>query len=400
MKHKILIVDDDEKLLQSFERVLGPRFTTVTMPNGEGGLQALAQQGPFSLVISDYRMPGMNGVEFLAKVMERSPDTVRILLTGYADADTAIKAVNEGNIFRLLSKPCPPKVLAKALNDGLRLFEALCTEREILEKTLKANVHLLCDVLCMLRPEVFGRVSRIMPYVRGMSRELSDPAPWETETAAMLSMLGFITLPEVIVKRVMENSPLTEGQQSRYREHPLLAAKLLHEIPRMSGVADVVRCQEKQYDGAGVPEDGRKGDDIPLGSRILKVAVDFDVFISNRMPKAEALVRLQQRRGWYDMKVLGALDSMLGVEAKYIYREVTMLALEPGMVLSESVLGRRGTKEVILLSNGQELSEATIEFIYEHAKHYTIVEPIKVVIPVARPLAGAGEGDAQEGGNP
>lgn len=382
MKHKILIVDDDARLLKSFERVLGPRFETHTAPDGAAGLDILAEQERVSLVISDYRMPGMNGVEFLAKVMERSPDTVRILLTGYADAETAMQAVNEGNIFRLLSKPCPPKILAKALADGLRIYELQSAERDLLEKTLKANVHLLCDVLSMLKPEVYGRVSRILPYVRGMSRELADPAPWETETAAMLSMLGFISLPEGIVSRVLGNQVLTESQQVRYREHPLLAAKLLRSIPRMSGVADIVLHQERRYDGTGMPEDGRTGDDIPLGARILKVAVDFDAYISNRVSKAEALVFLQQRKGWYDMKALGALDRMLGEEAKYILREVRLLALAPGQVLSEDVIGQRGGKVVLLVSKGQELSEALIEYIYEHAKHYTIKEPIKIVIPV------------------
>lgn len=389
MKHKILIVDDDEKLLTSFERVLGSRFDTVTALGGAQGLDAVASRGPFSLVISDYRMPGMNGVEFLAKVLERSPDTVRILLTGYADAETSIKAVNEGNIFRLLAKPCPPKILAKALSDGLRIYELQSAERELLEKTLKASVHLLCDVLGMLKPEVYGRVSRILPYVRGMSREMGDPAPWETETAAMLSMLGFISLPEGIVSRVLGNQVLTESQQARYRGHPLLAAKLLRNIPRMAGVAEIVLYQEKRHDGSGIPEDGRAGDEIPLGARILKVAVDFDAFVSNRVSKAEALVFLQQRKGWYDMKALGALDRMLGGEAKFIFREVRLLALEPGQVLSEDVVGRRGTREVLLVSRGQELSESLIEFIYEHAKHYTIKEPIGIVIPVeGTPEAG------------
>ncbi len=398
MKHKILIVDDDAKLLTSFERVLGQRFETHTALDGEAGLKVLAQQSPISLVISDYRMPGMNGVEFLAKVLERSPDTVRIMLTGYADTETAIRAVNEGNIFRLLTKPCPPKILAKALADGLRIYELQSSERELLEKTLKANVHLLCDMLSMLKPEVFGRVSRIIPYVRGMSRALEDPAPWVTETAAMLSMLGFITLPEGICRRVMENTPLTEGQQKRYSEHPLLAAKLLRDIPRMSEVADIVLYQEKHYDGSGVPEDGKRGDEIPLGARILRVAVDFDAFISNRANKAEALVYLQQRRGWYDMKVLGALDAMLGEESKYILREVSLLSLAPGMVLSQDLVGRHGTKETLLLSKGQELSEATIEFLFEHARHYTIPEPILIVLPVQAPQPagspGAEQGDA------
>lgn len=382
MEHKILIVDDDEKLLKSFERVLGQRFATLTAGDGEAGLRALAERGPVSLVISDYRMPGMNGVEFLARVREMSPDTVRIMLTGYADAETAITAVNEGNIFRLLAKPCPPKVLAKALTDGLRIYELQRAERELLEKTLRSCIHLLGDVLGILKPEVYGRVTRILPYVRGMSRELADPAPWETEAAAMLSMLGFISLPGGLVTRVLENQPLTESQQKRFQEHPALAAKLLSGIPRMAGVADIVLCQDKHCDGTGLPEDGRTGDDIPLGARILKVAVDFDAFISNRVSKAEALVFLQQRRGWYDMKVLGALDRMLGEEARYIYKDVGLLALEPGQVLSEDVRGWHGTKEVLLVSRGQELSETLIEFIYEHTKNYLIKEPLKIVIPV------------------
>ena len=382
MKHKLLIVDDDKRLLASFERVLGKKFEIHTALNAATGLKTLVEHGPMSLVISDYRMPGMNGVEFLSEVVKCSPDTVRILLTGYADTQTAVTAVNEGNIFRLLTKPCPSKILAKALADGLRIYELQNAEKQLLEQTLKANVHLLCDVISTLKPEVYGRISRLLPYVRGIGREICDPAPWETETAAMLSMLGFITLPMAIINRVLKNQTLADAQQKRYREHPLLAAKLLRRIPRMSRVADIVLYQEKRYDGEGVPENNIKGEDIPLGARIFKVAADFDALISNRMSKGEALMNLQRRKGSYDTKVLVALERMLGEEARYLLREVSLLGLEPGHVLAEDLIGMRGSKEVLLVSKGQELSESLIEFIYEHARYYSIRDPFKVIIPV------------------
>ena len=115
MPEKVLFVDDEPNVLAAYERQLRKQFDVVTMQGGEAGLQAVTMSGPYAVVVSDFRMPNMDGIEFLSRVKGISPDTVRMILTGYADVQTAIEAVNEGNVFRFLTKQCPPDSLAKAV---------------------------------------------------------------------------------------------------------------------------------------------------------------------------------------------------------------------------------------------------------------------------------------------
>ncbi len=130
MNERVLFVDDDANLLASYRRQLRDQYSLDTAPDGAKGLEAVLNRGPYALVVSDFRMPVMDGLHFLSRVRESSPETVRILLTGYADLSTAIEAVNAGNIFRLLTKPCPHEALRAALEAGCRQYRLLRSERE------------------------------------------------------------------------------------------------------------------------------------------------------------------------------------------------------------------------------------------------------------------------------
>lgn len=125
MKEKILCVDDDPNILQAYQRSLRREFEIEVAKGGKEGLEVIASQGPFAVVVSDMRMPGMDGIQFLSKVREQTPNTVRIMLTGHADRQTAIDAVNQGNIFRFLTKPCSPEILAKSLEEGIQQYQLL-----------------------------------------------------------------------------------------------------------------------------------------------------------------------------------------------------------------------------------------------------------------------------------
>jgi FixJ family two-component response regulator len=131
---KILFVDDEAPVLDGYRRILRQEFQLSTALSGEEGLAALLATGPYAVVISDMRMPGMNGSEFLVQVRRIAPETVRMLLTGHADLDAAIDAVNRGNIFRFLTKPCEKPVLIDAIRSGLEQFRATTAEKELIKK--------------------------------------------------------------------------------------------------------------------------------------------------------------------------------------------------------------------------------------------------------------------------
>src|ERR1700760_2995799 len=194
MTKKILFVDDEPAVLEGYKRILYPEFQVDIVDGAAGAFAAIEENGPYSVVISDMRMPVMNGAEFLSKMRQTKPDTVRILLTGYTDIGPAIEAINQGNIFRFLTKPCEPAVLTTAIADGIKQYQLITGERELLEKTLMGSIKVLTDVLAASSPEAFGRSMRIAHYVRHISKKLSLPSPWCVEAAATLSQLGCITL--------------------------------------------------------------------------------------------------------------------------------------------------------------------------------------------------------------
>jgi len=134
MGDKILFVDDEPAVLDGYKRLLHREFEVETAVGAERGLAVIQVFGPFAIVISDMRMPGMNGAEFLAQVRQRAPETVRMLLTGYTDIQAAINAVNEGNIFRYLTKPCDKETMADAIKIGLTRYHSAVTEKELLRK--------------------------------------------------------------------------------------------------------------------------------------------------------------------------------------------------------------------------------------------------------------------------
>ncbi len=132
-RDKILIVDDDLRMLDAYRRHLKRAFEVDAAKSGEHGITMVSQRGPYAVIISDFRMPGMDGIEFLTRVREAAPDSVRMMLTGYADLEIVMEAVNEGYIFRFLTKPCKPDVLRGALEAGVRQYQLLEKERELAE---------------------------------------------------------------------------------------------------------------------------------------------------------------------------------------------------------------------------------------------------------------------------
>lgn len=134
MSDKVLFVDDEPAALDGYRRTLRQEFAVTTAIGAELGLASIETDGPYSVVISDMRMPGMNGAEFLAAVREKNPTSVRMLLTGHADLDAAIQAVNQGNIFRFLTKPCEKGVLVEAINSGLTQYHAIMADKELVKK--------------------------------------------------------------------------------------------------------------------------------------------------------------------------------------------------------------------------------------------------------------------------
>jgi response regulator RpfG family c-di-GMP phosphodiesterase len=273
---KILCVDDEANILEGFKRQLRKQFAIDTALSGEAGLALLHRAGPFAVVVSDMRMPGMNGAQFLAKARECAPDSVRLMLTGQADMHDTIAAVNEGNIFRFLTKPCPPEVLVKALEAALAQYRLITAERTLLEQTLHGSIKMLTDVLALVNPVAFGQASRLKQYVHHIAIHLNLSDVWQFELAAMLSPLGCVTLPAEILEKVYAGQLLSSAEQRLFAAHPTVGHDLLCHIPRLETVAAMIARQHEPLANGTTQAEPQQRDTVILGAQLLTIALDFD----------------------------------------------------------------------------------------------------------------------------
>jgi len=172
---RILFVDDDQSVLDSLRRGLHGCFDVVTARGPEEGLRVFAEEGPFAIVVSDLRMPGMDGVHFLQKIKEINPLNVGIMLTGHGDLTAAMAAVNEGRIFRFLTKPCPITCLSRALEAGLEQYRLAATDKELLRVTIE-NARLKEDVERIMRHDLKSPLTTIisLPQILRLADNLTD----------------------------------------------------------------------------------------------------------------------------------------------------------------------------------------------------------------------------------
>jgi len=351
MGNKILFVDDEPNVLQSIRRSLRKQFDLDTAEGGEEALQMLKANGNYAIIVSDMRMPGMNGVELLSQARTDSPDTVRMMLTGNADQQTAVDAVNHGDIFRFLNKPCQPDDLANAINSGLRQHELITAEKELLQKTLRGSIKALADVLSLSDPAVFGRTTRFKTRIRATAEAMGLADSWQFESVAMLSQIGCVGVPKDLVQRKVGGHNLANDEMAEFAVHAEIGADLIKSIPRMESISESIRYQEKNYDGTGFPKDRVKGDEIPLAARLLKVVLDFDGLESSGTPPDVALERMKSQAELYDPAVLEGFEQSMRQNLALTTTSVNIMQLTDDMVLAEDV---KTADDMLLIAKGQE----------------------------------------------
>ena len=364
MSTKILCVDDEENVLTGLQRTLRKQFPIDIAVGGAAGLQRLERDGPYAVVMADMQMPEMNGIEFLKKAQAAAPDTVRLMLTGNADQKTAVDAVNDGHVFRFLTKPCEPPALTSALEAALRQYRLITAERELLENTLGGAVQVLTEILSATDPATFQRSQRLKEYVQAFGQASSMKTVWELELAAMLSQIGRVTIPATLLAKERAGLSLTGPEMDVLNRVPEVGARLLEKIPRLENVVAFVRYQQKHFDGSGSPSDSVAAGAIPIGARILKVLGDLIAIETKSVSKAAAFQRLQERKGWYDPEVLAAasrcFDVWLGVpdEKRPPSEPMRIEDLRTSHVLAQDIRTKDGS---LIMAADTKLSPTILE---------------------------------------
>lgn len=417
----ILCVDDEPNILASLQRLFRPAGYRVRVANsGAEGLQVLEQEA-VDLVISDMRMPEMDGACFLSKVKERWPEVIRILLTGYADIASTIEAINKGQIYRYIAKPWDGTDMIPAVKQALerkqlereklRLevltrrqneelvgltadLKALNTslEQKVKDRTaeleqvnsflnlsndkLKQNfltsIKIFSNLIEMRENNVAGHSRRVADLGRRLALKLGldGKAAQDVFVAGLLHDFGKIGFRDVMLSKSV--SQLNAEELGRYRTHPLRGEAALMPLEELRDVARIVRSHHERFDGQGFP-DGLSGVAIPIGARILSVVNDYDglqigVLAARRMEADEAKALIQKsRRHRYDPQVADGFIEMLGGSDREERNEIAMSAadVKPGMVISRDLVSREG---VLLLAADYVLDSNLVRQIQDFAR--------------------------------
>jgi response regulator RpfG family c-di-GMP phosphodiesterase len=346
---RLLLVDDEPNVIEGLSRRLRREYEIFSAGDGMQALRLLEQEGEMHIIVSDMRMPHMNGAELLSECRKWYPDMVRILLTGQADVESAISAVNEGQIFRFLSKPCPAEVLRGVLRAAMRQHELVTAERVLLDKTLRGALQALSDVLALAMPEAFGKATRIRGHAVALAKACGIEDVWRVEVAATLSQVGAITLSPGIAHKLYHGERLNAEELTAVQRLPLIAIELLSTIPRMEPVCDLI--------GAGFGAD-QVGPPPSIEAQVLRLCADYDALSATARSAGDALARMQAQSTGYDAAVLKAFFELTAKEhAVERLVEVKLLELRDGMVLAEDVYNANGT---LLLARGQAIRSNVI----------------------------------------
>src|SRR6185369_5998873 len=254
-RSRVVCVDDEPHVLSGISLHLRRRYDVETATSGAAALELLARQPQAAVLISDMRMPGMNGSELLAQAHSAYPHTTRILLTGHAEVDAAIAAVNKGAVFRFLVKPCPPPELLAAVEAAVELHRVTVAEQNLLEQTLHGSIKMLTEVMSLTNPVAFGRALRVKQHVTALADKLELTARWQVEVAAMLSTLSTLTLPPETLEKVHYGAALSAEEQAMLERAPDATEQLLAHIPRLEAVREILASYTKPYRRPERPSD-------------------------------------------------------------------------------------------------------------------------------------------------
>jgi response regulator RpfG family c-di-GMP phosphodiesterase len=377
---RILFVDDEKNVLEAYKRVFYNKYDYVMTDSGAAAIDIINNSEPFQVIITDYKMPGMNGVELLNLVRNLSPDTIQIMLTGQADMQAIIDLINKGNIYRFLTKPCAQEDMITSIDSAIRMYELAAAEKELLGKTLGGSIKVLTDLLALAKPQAFNKTQKIRSLAKSIYSELVIDGKWQIEIAATLSQIGCVTIPDDILKKVYKGLTLSQSENVMFARHPSIGADMISNIPRLEKVAEIIRYQEKNYDGTGFPADDVNEELIPDGSRILKIALDYDKAVSSGVEGDKALYDMSKKTGIYDpffLSIAGTKFTKINNPSQqYLKEELSGDNLKEEMYLSEDLVTATG---VTIGARNQKLTQALIATIINYQENNQLKDKIKVV---------------------
>lgn len=383
-KPRVLCVDDDQAVLEGLELNLRRRYEIVPALTAIDALEMIHARGPFTVILSDMRMPGMNGAEFLSKVRQTAPEPVRMLLTGYADMAAASAAVNQGQVFRFLTKPCPPQELMKAMEDAVEQFRLQTSERDLLERTLRGAVSALSEVLSLALPHSYGHSSRVRRTAMDMAERLQLSPLWPLDIAAMLGPLGIISLPSETLQRIERGDMLSVSTPEMAMRTSEVTDRLLMSIPRLEPVREIVALAAGRGSLNLSGMDHFDHDTLHRAARCLRLAIEIERLEDSGHSAEHAIAVLKGASDHFEPDLIAALEAVRGIAGSdLVVQELSARQLRVGMILDEDLYTTTGQK---LVPKGYQITATFVERI-KNFQPGIIREPVRALMPQVQPQA-------------
>ena len=361
---RVLFVDDQAEVLENLQIHVSEICDPMVAQTAEEGLEIFKVHGPFTIVVSDQALPGMNGADFLAMVNRRDPYCSTMLLTGHGAYSDAMQAVNDGHVFRLLDKPYSPQALRDAIQAGIRQRQLVESEKILLQETLVGAVNALTETLATVKPLFFGRAQRVKRLAGEMARYLNFPHVWQVETAAVFSQLASITLPEEEAENVFQRKRLVPKVEKLVRKFPEVIDHLLGNIPRLEEVREILDCLM-------VNEEPYRADDKTLvfqAYEILRAALEYDYIETEGHDSEIALATLKGGKKAFQPEAVEAMSQLLHKsKTRYLVNELAMSELEVGMRLAQDL---KLETEMLVAPKGTDISRHFLQVLHNYESCY------------------------------
>ena len=358
--HRILCVDDEPRVLQALSRHLREHFEVLTAGSGPAGLEIVKRERELAVVLADMRMPEMDGATFLSQTRALRPTAVRVLLTGQADIGAAIKAINEGQLFRFLTKPCPPEQLLAVMDEAVKQYELVVAERVLLQRTVVGSIKALTDIMSLVNPAVVGRAVRLKRRVSALAAELRLEERWQLEAAALLSHLGELALPPVMTRKLARGEELEPEENERLLAARSAANRLIGHVPRLEPVSLLLSTVTSvDTDETGSSSSGSRS----LAAQVLRLAMEADRLELQDLGPESVLETLRAFED-FSPPLLEALGRVMRSGDEELERaEIPVSQLAIGMVLDEDL---RTGRDVLIAPRGCDVTPSFLE----HIRHF------------------------------
>ncbi len=374
---EILIIDDNEEnrmILEVICKSLG--FKPQLAINGKNALTILEKYTP-TLVLCDLIMPELNGFEFLKK-FKANPKWKQIpiiMVSSVDETESILKCLQQG-ADDYITKPFEPDILKARVDNLLSKYLYMKMEKELLDKTFSGSLKVLSDILSTLSPFLFGKSTRTRRIAKQIAEEINYPNLWEIEVSAMFYLIGCITLPPETITKLIEGRTLIALEKIMYENHPYIGYKLLNNIPRLENVSHIVFFQNKMRMSNQIPEEiQNKVEEVPLGAKILHLAIEYEYISSKTTLNADIISYL--RKIETNVELLSAIEKIVVIDSGKELKKLNLSELQSGMIFASDIITVNNNK---VANRWMEVTSTLLDVMKLIHSKVAIQEPIEVFV--------------------